>query len=460
MKRDWRQVLLYLTVMGMEGTALYVVLAVFNRQVALERLSVIGLLLLYPLAFAVTTLLQWLKLRPVYEYPINALAWAIAMLLTVKAQLISQMGLLNRDWLAAFWQSLGQGDRAVLVLFFSSMVLWFAGRRLARTSIDFATAVGEFQFGMAILLLTLFATSQLHIEVPNGIPAVIVFAVSSLLAMSLSHAREGKRWLSGLNQGHWATLLIVSIGLILVLGLLVSAALTPDFLQVIINALKWVGNQIMMAITYLLSLLPAPEGEPVPLPAPDTAADNATQEAMRELIPEAIREPLRVAWLVLATGALLAALWRISTQIADWLRRRLANRSQGEMESLKGAFGADILGFLKRLLAVLFGGRWFAPRQTAPENIPPSRQIYRQFLKWAAKRGFPRRTFQTPYEYLAALQELMPVSGAELSLITQQYVDTRYGTSPPSEADLDRLRETWRQVQKENPKLNKNKPNP
>ncbi|MDD5127503.1 MAG: DUF4129 domain-containing protein [Dehalococcoidales bacterium] len=453
MRHDWRQGLLYLTVMGMEGATLYAVLAVFNRQIAEDRLAVLGLMLLYPLAFAVNKILHWWKLRPLINYPLNILAWSAAVLLAAKAQLLGYIGIFDNTWLSAYLANFW--GKAELIIFFSSIALWFTGRRLARISIDFATAVGEFQFTMAILLLTLFTTSQLHTEVPDGIALIIIFAVSSLVAMSLSHAREGRGWLSGLSQGHWVTLLIVSIGLILVLGLLVSAMLTPDFLQVVINALKWAWDKIMMAITYLLSLLPTPEGEPVPLPAPDTAADNATQQAIRELIPESIREPLRIAWLILASGAMLAALWRISTQLADWLRRRLADRSRGEIESLNGAFFADLLDFFKRVLAKLFGGRWFAPRQSAPENIHPARQIYRQFLKWTAKRGFPRPTFQTPYEYLAALRELIPASDAELNFITQQYVNIRYGMAPPSEADLDRLRETWRQVQKENSKITK-----
>ncbi|MDD4858632.1 MAG: DUF4129 domain-containing protein [Dehalococcoidales bacterium] len=447
MRGDWRQILLYLTVMGMEGSAFYVVLAVFNRQVAADRLTIAGVLLIYPLAFTVNKILRAFKLRPIFSHAINVPAWLIALLLTAKIQFFSQSAIWDSAWLAAFWQNLG--GRAELILLFGSIALWFTGRRLARIGIDFATAVGEFQFTLAVLLLTLFATSQLNIEVAGGVPVIIVFAISSLLAMSLSHAKDGTGWLSGLNQGHWAGLLLVSIGLVLVLGLLVSAALTPDFLQVIIDGLKWVWNKIWTAIYYLNSLLPTPSGEPIPLPPPETAAEAETEKVMRELIPDSIREPLRIAWVILASGAMLAALWRISTQIADWLRRRMSGKSQGELESLKGAFGADILAFFKRILAKLFRWRGLHP-QAVPENIHPVRRIYREFLKWAGKQGLPRSPFQTPYEYLLTLEEALPSASAEFGLITRQYVSTRYGAIAPSEADLDRLKQTWQRLQKEN----------
>lgn len=447
MKLDWRQGILYLTVMGMEGCALYMLLAVFNQQVAGGHLATVTLLLLYPLAFVINKMLRWLRLRTIFRYLIDAFAWAIALLLMAKVQLISQMGLFDTAWLAALNQSFWHGGRPELIIFFGSILLWFVGRRLAGIRVDFATAVGEFQFSLAVLLIILFATSQLDITIAGSISVIIAFALSSLLAMSLAHAREGSGWLTGLNQGHWLGLLLASIGLVLVLGLLLSAALTPDFMQVVIDALKWVWNRILAAVFYLMSLLPTPSGGKLPeLPPPDVSGDEQVGNAVRELIPEALRTPLRIGWVILASGALLAALWRISTQIAEWLRRRLAT-SGGEVEPLKGAFGADMINFLKRIMARLFGFLRLTQRQkTAPAEVHPVRQIYRQFLKWAAKHGFPRPAFQTPYEYLATLEELLPASANQLSFITEQYVNTRYGLITPSEEDMDRLRQTWQQV--------------
>ena len=55
MKLDWRLSTLYVTTIGMGGCWLYTIIALLNKQVADGRLSTIGLLLLYPLAFGIYT---------------------------------------------------------------------------------------------------------------------------------------------------------------------------------------------------------------------------------------------------------------------------------------------------------------------------------------------------------------------------------------------------------------------
>jgi len=76
------------------------------------------------------------------------------------------------------------------------------------------------------------------------------------------------------------------------------------------------------------------------------------------------------------------------------------------------------------------------------------RQIYRQLLRWASSGGYPRHQSQTPYEYFYTLAGLLPEAQAELDLITQQYVRTRYGASPPAEIKLQELRQSWHKVRR------------
>jgi len=51
MKPDWRQIILYVTVMGTEGCWLYALVAMLNEKIASGCLSVLGLLLLYLASF-------------------------------------------------------------------------------------------------------------------------------------------------------------------------------------------------------------------------------------------------------------------------------------------------------------------------------------------------------------------------------------------------------------------------
>ena len=101
MKLNWRQGTFYATTIGMEGCWLYALLVLLNNQVTDGRLSIFGLLLLYPLAFGLNGLLLWLGWHRVYRDIINVLACGIAILLILKAQLFSGLALSDTTWLLA-----------------------------------------------------------------------------------------------------------------------------------------------------------------------------------------------------------------------------------------------------------------------------------------------------------------------------------------------------------------------
>ncbi|MFC1965086.1 DUF4129 domain-containing protein [Chloroflexota bacterium] len=451
MKLDWRQGVLYSTIIGMEGCALYALLTLLNGQVADERLSIIGFMLLYPVAFIFNKLLRWLRWPRAYGYALNVLAWGIGILFMVKAQLFGHLALSDSTWLLALPQAIAHIFRTFepeLLILLGGAALWWTGRRLARVQISFTIAVSEFQFGLAVVLIVFFVAAQLGAQLVNSIPIALAFFFSALLGMSIAHAREGTSWLAGLHQGHWSGLLLVSISLILILGLLIGSLVTPDFLQLILNALKWLWDMIMKAVAYLLSLLPEP-GPAEPLPGTTPLPEIQPSEEFKGwTIPEPLRTGFRIGWNILVIGFILAALWRISSQIFGWLRRKLKTVAGAEFEPMPGAFRADILGLLKRILLRLLGFRLPLRRQRESElhEIASVRLIYRHLLLWMGARGWARPAFQTPYEYLGTLEGLLPVSRDALRFITQHYVSARYGLFSPSDEDLHRLKHEWHQV--------------
>ncbi len=376
------------------------------------------------------------------------------MMLLVKTQLFSQLALSDTAWLQSFPRALSNllhsFDPPLLILLCSAL-LWWAGRRLARTQSSFAMATTEFQFGLSSILIILFIAFMLSIKFVHAIPIILAFSSFALLSVSLAHSQEGKGWLTGLYQGHWTGLLLVSISFILILGLLVGSVITPDLLQLIVDALKWVGNQIMRAIYFLVSLLPQIEAEPLPeqQPMPPTSSGSEGFN-FSELFSETVRSGIRLAWTIMMVGFLLVFLWRVSSQIFSWLRRRLATGG-AEIEPIPGAFRADILGFLKRILLKLLGIKLPArrQRQTEPAEIASIRHLYRRLLQWTAARGHPRLAFQTPDEYLYLLEELLPATREELQLITRRYAGARYGLSSPSDEELNQLKHGWQKIKEQ-----------
>ena len=434
----------------MEGSWLYAALALLNRKAADGQLSVWGLLLVYLIAFGSTKALHYLRWHRFFLGCISWLLWAAAMLLTVKIQLFSLVGLADQTWLMAIPQAFTQifyGFKPELLILVSSGVLWWLGRRLAYFRVEFAAALAEFQFGLVILLIIFFSTSQFGLDQKDSVPTALVFFSFALLGISIAHAQESKSWLSGWYQGHWSGLLLVSIGLILVFGLLISIIITPDLLQLIIAGLKWLWRLVVKVLEFLASLLPKPEpAEPPPAMPMMPGGESPEQYKIFE-IPEFLLSGLRLAWTIMVLGVVIIAVWRVSTQIFGWLRRRMASPG-GEVESLSGAFKADFINWLKRILLKLLRikVRLQAKKLVIPPEAATVRQIYSQLLHWAEAGGHPRRLSQTPDEYQYVLEGLLPETTTDLDFITRQYVGARYGPYLPTEDGLRQLKQSWHRL--------------
>ena len=451
MKPNWRQAILYITTAGIEACWLYILFIMLNGLVADGGLSVTGLLLIYPVAFGFNVLLRWLKWHKVFQYSTNTLLWVIGMLLMIKFQLFSYLPLSDTAWLLALPQAIANifnEFEPELLILLSSAAIWWLGRRLAYTRINFSTSVTEFQFGLGILLIVLFIASELKVQLVNSIPIVLGFFLFALLGISIAHAQEEKSWLTELRQGHWLGILLICICLILILGLVIGSVITPDLIQQIWSGIKWLLSMIERAIMFLLNLLPQPD-MPEEIPSDwEEPAFEPPEGSGGFTIPGQVTSVFRLVWNILVVGLTFLFLWRASAQIFGWLRRKLAHTSGAEVESLHGAFKADLLNLLRRILLKLLSFklpfRW--GKKPEPQEITSVRQLYRRLLHWAATHGWPRPTYQTPYEYLYALEKALPESGEALHRITQHYVSARYGLSPPSEEELRQLRQSWHQV--------------
>jgi hypothetical protein len=457
MKLDWRRGILYVAVIGIEGCWLYAMMALLNKKVADDGLSVFGILLLYLISLGLNGLLRWLRWPRICIRVINWVGWAAGMLLVVKIQLFGGMAWSDTTWLMAVPRAIADiiyTFKPELLILISSAVIWWLGRRLASLKMNFAVLVGEFQFGLFILIIAFFTASQIKVDLAHSVYIIVAFFLFSLPGISVAHALEGTGWLSGLRQGHWSGLLLISISLILIVGFIISLVVTPDLLQLIVAALKWVWGIILKIMDFLASLMPAPEPSELPEPVPMPAIEPSEESGLWTM-PEFLRSGLRLAWSIMMAGLLLFALWRISTALIGWLRRRLAATGGAEYEQMPGAFRADLLRFLKNLLLRLLGLRRLFRRKAGAEPIVPEiasvRQIYRQFLSWAAAFGFPRQMSQTPHEYLYEMVRWLPEAEGDMDLITQQYVRARYGARLLTEDELHQLKQSWYNVKQSRP---------
>jgi hypothetical protein len=457
MKLEWRQAIVYVTLIGMEGCWLYALIALLNSRAVNGWLSVLGILVLLPVAFIFNLLLRRLRWPRFCVLVVSWLGWVVGMLLMVKIQLFGGLPLSDPQWLLAVPRAITRMLYAFgpeLLILLMTAVIWWLGRRLASRAGNFPTTVSEFQFGLIMLVFIVLIALGLKTKLDSPMPIAITFFLLALLGMSVSHALAGTSWLSGLHQGHWSGLLLAAIGVVLILGLLIAWVVTPDLLQMLWAAIKaawgFIWSLIVKLLLFIASLFP--QTEPAELPPMPVTPETEPDEVFKMwTMPEWLKSVTKLLMTILWVGLLLAAIWRISSDIFRWLRRKLAGMAGAEFEPLPGAFRADLLGFLKRVLSRLLGLKLpFRSRKgqaALPAEVASVRQVYRQLLRWAAAGGYPRQLSQTPDEYRGKLAGLLPAeAGDALDLVTQRYMRVRYGAFLHTSDELKELSEAWHRL--------------
>ncbi len=457
MKKTWRQMVQYFSIAGMECCWLYIWLALLDNKIAEGSLSPIGLLLIYGVSFGFNRLLRKWQWPKKCSFALNALLWLATLLAMIKIQLFAGQGLSDSGWLLALpraFAALPGTFGPELLIFFFSIILWVLGFRLARTKTGFDISVAEFQIGLAFLLIAFLLTSQMKIAMASSVLISLAFIAFALLGVAIAHGEQGNSWLTSQNHGRWVFLLFVVIALVIVLGLVISAFVTPDVLEMALIPFKLLWGLVVKVMTFIAHLVnwdnllgkPVKElmGREGPVP-PDTPEVGF---GVLHVPIETLRI-LRFATGIIWVAVLLFAIWRMFSVIFSWLRRRAATAGS-EMESLNGAFKEDLLSLLRRILRWLFSIRLPFLRKRVLgagfSEVATVRGIYRQLLSWAAAKGWPRVPFQTPYEYLFTLQEALPPFQGDFNFITNQYVRARYGSVRPDENELSQLKKSWHRI--------------
>jgi len=106
---------------------------------------------------------------------------------------------------------------------------------------------------------------------------------------------------------------------------------------------------------------------------------------------------------------------------------------------------------LRRVFAWLAGLLALGRNRTQPDESPQTasiRRLYAEMLRWGAGSGFPRGVSQTPLEYQEILCVALPGHEMEVRSITESYVRAKYGAQPPTEIELQQLRESRRRLKR------------
>jgi len=465
--------ILFLTVAGAEACWIYTALLLVDVKGAGGDLPILGLLSFYPLAFVMGKAIRRVPWGRIRLFLLNWFLWFICFLALAKHYAAPFGNPLEPAWLHSFCAGLLQvssvsSPQLILVC---SILLWWLGGRLLRLRLDFSTSLTEFQFGVAVLLILFFFQAMWTLDLPRLVPTAMAFFVFSVAGTAVTHAREGAGWLSGPSRSRWMGLLIFTIVTILIGGMLLVALVKPDILNLILSLLTTAWNffwdLVFKIVSFLAGLFPSPEpvAKPIMPSMPQVSGEPPSWVSFLKM-PEWVREVGSVMMIAIWMALILGAIWSVSSQIIHWLRQRLENLNDVEVEPMSGAFLDDLLHLFKALLSWIsrffcFLLRPFRPPKSRPASSPEvssMRAIYRRMLDWAASAGCPRRATQTPYEYLRILSQWLPEGGQDFTLITNHYVLVRYSDFVPGHGTLHQVSTTWEKLRRTKPTRAKSGP--
>jgi hypothetical protein len=429
-----------------------------EARAAAGALPVPWLMLGLPLAFALWRLTRGLSpsLRLIFGLAGGAI-WAL-LLIVFSAFAIDALP--ESFWGAELFNSLVQRNDApnpIQLTALAAVATWIGGLRLAVLRVGFDQLLSEFQFGLPILLFIFFCAAQWDAALPA--PAVFSFFSFFLLGMAVARGSDGGGWLQGKARARWLAALVFNAALVLGVGLLLTAAVTPGALKLALGCLQALWDAmvewVVRFITFLARLIPQPEIKAHPMSGGAGAAPQDPAAIANLLqIPDYVR---RIAGFIVAAFWIVlfgVCLWRMASQIAAWLRRQMNDLDDAEVETLRGAFRQDLRRLLRRMRRRLRG--WIAwlgyalGRRPLADSLPAEaaavRRVYRSLLAWSAAGGCPRRCHQTPHEFLGKLCDWLPEARPKLALITEHYTGVRYGGRRPDADVVKLLESTWQDV--------------
>jgi hypothetical protein len=453
MKANWPVTLLYIALGGMQLSWLLLPVLILNRKWG-DSLSRLGIFLFFPIAFSLSRILRNGKRMRKHSLPICGIAGIAAYggFLALE-RMIDPFGKAPA-WLSLIVRSVNPQNPEFFLLVTASL-LWALGYRLGSMKVSFASFLSEFQFGLPILFIALLVEQKLEMNTPHLAPLIMLFFFFALLGAGIAHGRDHAGWVSSPNLSSWIGFLMVAIALVLSAGLFIALLASPSFVQLLLSLLyeagRWALEILEQILRFLAGLLPLPDSTlPLP-PVPSRPAPKPDEGLPFVLFSDSVREILRILWTLMVLSVALVALWRVSSQILDWLRRRMGKITGEEAEPLPGAFRSDLrilLTWILDALTLKWIFHWLRMKRRRDRRTNSIRHIYAQLLKWSEKKGCRRERAETPFDYLPRLIELVPEAGPDFTFITHQYVQARYGSLPLPADRFVKARDGWHNIQR------------
>lgn len=328
----------------------------------------------------------------------------------------------------AFLRGLGFGQRP--------LTLWFTG----------------FQFRLGIVLF--FGTLVLSAFVRGSDITMWIFVYFSLSLLAIALARMDEM-ASPLPLGpRWGITLLAAVGLVIFLSVSLLQVLTldaVDALIVLLAPLYALFGLIVILVAIPFSYLAA---WLVDLLKPLFTNLGQLAEMLGNLVPpgmdEAMRQVQANGGIADVLGVLLKTLLIVAAVVgAGYLLARALNRRMQQVEDetyVREAIGND--EDAERALRERRKKQRLQKRHSGDIAAESIRRVYAALVARAAQMGLPRRTAETPYEFLPRLERAFPEPAEQVHAITEAYIAVHYGEHNAPQTEVRRVRAAWEEVKK------------
>lgn len=399
-----------------------------------------------------------------YQRPVLTLTSVFCLVISVKWLLYTQLSFLDRTWLVELLQHINNAGYPFWMRDFSLIIIvlffWWRGVRLAARYADMEVVGLQFRVRSLILAPAAIFLSSSRLGWPST-PFIMLFCFASLLLIVLSRAEQVQADETGFSfnpSPQWLALVVgLNLAVVYAGGTIAAALSGEQTLAVpqqavrmtffmILYTLITLGGPTLFVVLDWLALLLQPIMAPIAYLMSEFELPEFLQPTSEQLLPTVEGDnpqenPLSYVPVFIALIILLLIIFVISYAIqkswqsSKFARGRVSNRLvlQKPQPEVEGFWGN-----LRR--AIPSWRNW----QTAATI----RRIYHQMVEVASTDGYPRREAETPYEYMQQLNRLWPGNTAEVALITQAYVQVRYGEIPEKADELQQIFDAWQKLEK------------
>jgi hypothetical protein len=372
------------------------------------------------------------------------------------------------DWLLIPFRSIGHVPSRVPLRWVTILLLiylWARAIHLATRSLSPEQVGFSFRSGVLILVLVAFLAQIFTALDASGF--VMAYFVFALVAVALARVEEVSRLPNSTQvpfSSFWIGSTVGAVAVLVVLGAAVALffaggglahilRLLSPLLRVVQAVVIAVGTLLVMLVEWVLGLFS------LDLLGLGGQLQEALSQLGQFLEPPAVTPPEgeSQAWLVMSralqifvtvvlpaliVSAILFLTWRRLRQRGEAERADESRESLLSTSSLAGSLQSTLQDGLQRLGELAGLMRRFGPGAQFLAAVT-IRRIYGNMVRMAEEAGYPRSKAETPYEYLATLRQAFPASEADISTITEAYVNAHYGQVPDSEEEVQRIRDCW-----------------